>query len=257
MTEPILICHCRQAGHINPAESEALYNALNDAGKKVTQIDDLCGMAVKDRDALKTMIDDDTVIVACHARAVHWLLKRAGVQTSADRTVFNLRSGTLAEAAQTLGLGQVEATAADTPKTQPEWPPWYPVIDYDRCINCRQCASFCLFGVYSIDPNGRVVVDQPDACKNLCPACSRICPEAAIIFPKLDEEPYNGAPIDDEIQLKARIQSNVDQMLGDDIYAALAERRKKAKRRLLKTEAAKQGEAERERCMNIHGKGSA
>jgi len=254
MSKTILICRCRQAGHINPAESEALFNALNDAGRQVTQIDDLCGMAVKERDALKSQIDDDTAIVACHARAVHWLLKRAGVETSSDRTVINLRTGTLAEAAQALGLEPVTATATDTPKTQPEWPPWYPVIDYDRCINCRQCASFCLFGVYSINPDGRVVVDQPDACKNLCPACSRICPEAAIIFPKLDEEPYNGAPIDDESQLKARIQSNVDQMLGDDIYAALADRRKKAKRRLLKTDALKKAEAERTHCMTDHKK---
>ncbi|MEM9803556.1 MAG: hypothetical protein AAGA20_24785, partial [Planctomycetota bacterium] len=29
------------------------------------------------------------------------------------------------------------------------WTPWFPVIDYDRCTNCMQCLSFCLFDVYS------------------------------------------------------------------------------------------------------------
>ena len=31
------------------------------------------------------------------------------------------------------------------------WKPWFPVIDYDRCTNCMQCLSFCLFGVYGVD----------------------------------------------------------------------------------------------------------
>src|SRR2546422_3501427 len=32
-----------------------------------------------------------------------------------------------------------------------EWKPWFPVIDYDRCTNCMQCLSFCLFGVYGVE----------------------------------------------------------------------------------------------------------
>src|SRR5687767_1981373 len=28
------------------------------------------------------------------------------------------------------------------------WKPWFPVIDYQRCTNCMQCLSFCLFEVY-------------------------------------------------------------------------------------------------------------
>jgi hypothetical protein len=26
--------------------------------------------------------------------------------------------------------------------------PGFPVIDYDKCTNCMQCLSFCLFGVW-------------------------------------------------------------------------------------------------------------
>ncbi len=35
------------------------------------------------------------------------------------------------------------------------WKPWFPVIDYDRCTNCMQCLSFCLFGVYGVTPKAR------------------------------------------------------------------------------------------------------
>lgn len=71
-----------------------------------------------------------------------------------------------------------------------ELPPrWYPVIDRERCVNCRQCMDFCLFSVYSTDEDGRVVVSHSDGCKMGCPACSRICPMGAIIFPHYDAEP--------------------------------------------------------------------
>ncbi|MEM8934556.1 MAG: ferredoxin family protein, partial [Acidobacteriota bacterium] len=60
------------------------------------------------------------------------------------------------------------------------WTPWFPVIDYDRCTNCMQCLSFCLFGVYDVDDNKTIDVAQPQRCKTHCPACSRVCPEVAI-----------------------------------------------------------------------------
>jgi len=60
---------------------------------------------------------------------------------------------------------------------------WYPVIDYSRCTNCMECIDFCLFGVYGIDENDVILVEQQDNCKKGCPACSRVCPENAIIFP--------------------------------------------------------------------------
>ncbi|NQU76702.1 MAG: ferredoxin family protein [Planctomycetes bacterium] len=61
---------------------------------------------------------------------------------------------------------------------------WYPVIDYDRCINCFDCVEFCLFGVYEMDADNKVHVAEPDSCKPGCPACSRVCPAGAIIFPR-------------------------------------------------------------------------
>ena len=43
-------------------------------------------------------------------------------------------------------------TRGAEPMNQPgAWKPWFPVIDYDRCTNCMQCLSFCLFGVYGVE----------------------------------------------------------------------------------------------------------
>ena len=53
---------------------------------------------------------------------------------------------------------------------------WYPVIDYSRCTNCMECIDFCLFGVYGIDQQETILVEQPDNCRKGCPACSRVCP---------------------------------------------------------------------------------
>jgi hypothetical protein len=58
------------------------------------------------------------------------------------------------------------------------------VIDYSRCTNCMECIDFCLFGVYGIDHQETILVEQPDNCRRGCPACSRVCPAHAIIFPQ-------------------------------------------------------------------------
>jgi Pyruvate/2-oxoacid:ferredoxin oxidoreductase delta subunit len=118
------------------------------------------------------------------------------------------------------------------------WVPWFPVIDYGRCVNCRQCLSFCLFGVYAASPEGRVEVRNPSNCKTNCPACARICPEIAIMFPKHAEGPINGAPIVHEEIERAKVKVNIEQMLGSDPYGALADRRKRARLMLLKKQSA-------------------
>lgn len=72
---------------------------------------------------------------------------------------------------------------------------WHPVIDYSRCTNCMECLDFCLFGVYGVDDNQRILVDQQDNCKKGCPACSRVCPEHAIMFPDYKTPAIAGAPV--------------------------------------------------------------
>jgi NAD-dependent dihydropyrimidine dehydrogenase PreA subunit len=72
---------------------------------------------------------------------------------------------------------------------------WYPVIDYSRCTNCMECIDFCLFGVYGVDKQDRILVENQDSCKKGCPACSRVCPEQAIIFPDYKTPAIAGAPV--------------------------------------------------------------
>ncbi len=82
-------------------------------------------------------------------------------------------------------------TVEDTPGRR-----WYPVIDFSRCTNCMECIDFCLFGVYGVDGNETIVVEQADNCRKGCPACSRVCPQNAIMFPQHKTPAIAGAPVD-------------------------------------------------------------
>lgn len=73
---------------------------------------------------------------------------------------------------------------------------WYPVIDFSRCTNCMECIDFCLFGVYGVDAQETIVVEQADNCRKGCPACSRVCPQNAIMFPQHKTPAIAGAPVD-------------------------------------------------------------
>jgi NAD-dependent dihydropyrimidine dehydrogenase PreA subunit len=80
------------------------------------------------------------------------------------------------------------------PKSKILPPRWYPVIDFARCNHCMECIDFCLFGVYGVDDDARLVVESPDNCKPGCPACSRVCPQNAILFPMHRAPSIAGAP---------------------------------------------------------------
>ena len=86
------------------------------------------------------------------------------------------------------GAGAVEEMGGPKPAAR-----WYPVVDYSRCSGCRQCADFCLFGVYSAEKEGGVRVVRPDNCKTGCPACARVCPQSAIIFAEYEDAEIAGA----------------------------------------------------------------
>lgn len=251
----ILFCHCSGCGVGTEAVRRDVLEGLRGRGVAFTEVADLCRLAA-DRDPALTAWAASAgtlTIIACHSRAVRSLLSSAGITVEAARLrVLDLRdmpaAAILEQLPATTGQAAAVTVSADA------WPPWFPVIDFARCRHCRQCVSFCLFGVYTLTPDGKVTVTNPRSCKNNCPACARICPEVAIMFPKLPdaEAPLNGAEIGDELNLKARARINAQEFLGDDIYAALAERRRQARGRLLKT-AQERAEAERAAC----AKGSA
>ena len=93
-----------------------------------------------------------------------------------------------------------------------EAPPrrWYPVIDYSRCGNCLECVDFCLFGVFGVDDDQRLIVENPDNCKPGCPACARVCEKNAVMFPMHDQPAIAGVSGTGPIKIKL----DLSQLLG-------------------------------------------
>jgi Pyruvate/2-oxoacid:ferredoxin oxidoreductase delta subunit len=130
-----------------------------------------------------------------------------------------------------------------------DWKPWFPVIDYDRCTNCMQCLSFCLFGVYGVDEAQKIQVQNNDNCKTNCPACSRVCPEAAIMFPKYKAGPINGDVVSDSDLNREKMKVDISALLGGDVYSMLRERSEKAKSRFSKDRDSNKALTERQKCL--------
>lgn len=145
-----------------------------------------------------------------------------------------------------------QAEAARMAFSAPEpgaWKPWFPVIDYDRCTNCMQCLSFCLFGVYGVDTGKRIQVQNNDNCKTNCPACSRVCPEAAIMFPKYKAGPINGDVVSDSDLNREKMKIDISALLGGDVYSMLRTRSDRAKSRFSKERDSDKALAERQKCL--------
>lgn len=130
-----------------------------------------------------------------------------------------------------------------------QWKPWFPAIDYDRCTNCLQCLSFCLFDVYGMDSEQKIQVQNPTNCKTDCPACSRVCPEVAIIFPKYKGGPINGNEVNEADLEREKMKVDISTLLGGDIYASLRDRRDKARSRFTKERDEGKALQERMRCL--------
>jgi Pyruvate/2-oxoacid:ferredoxin oxidoreductase delta subunit len=144
----------------------------------------------------------------------------------------------------------VESTRVDTEAVRHgDWKPWFPVIDYDRCTNCMQCLSFCLFGVYGVDEAQKIQVQNNEQCKTNCPACSRVCPEAAIMFPKYKSGPINGDVVSAADLNREKMKVDISALLGGDVYALLRERSEKAKSRFSKERDANKALQERQKCL--------
>ena len=64
--------------------------------------------------------------------------------------------------------------------------PWYPTIDYAKCVSCGKCVDYCKLDAYSFEGSGerqRSVVKKPYNCVVLCKGCQDICPSGAISHP--------------------------------------------------------------------------
>ncbi len=145
------------------------------------------------------------------------------------------------------------APALDAAQAEPalsKWKPWFPVIDYQRCTNCMQCLSFCLFDVYGVSKQGKIQVQNQTNCKTDCPACSRVCPEVAILFPKYRHNPINGGEVSTDDVRREAMKVDISALLGGDIYAMLRDRSAKAKSRFSKERDEDRALKERLNCLN-------
>ncbi len=59
---------------------------------------------------------------------------------------------------------------------------WYPVIDYDKCIECGSCVDMCPNNVYDKAKSPSPVVINPDACAEGGKGCGSKCPVGAIEY---------------------------------------------------------------------------
>ncbi len=129
------------------------------------------------------------------------------------------------------------------------WKPWFPVIDYDRCTNCMQCLTFCLFDVYGVDADKQIQVQNESNCKTDCPACSRVCPEVAILFPKYKKGPINGDVVRAEDVQREAMKVDISALLGGDLYGSLRNRQREARERFSTERDESRALLERKRCL--------
>ena len=157
-----------------------------------------------------------------------------------SRTIFP--DGSTTEPLEVIHVGSRSSERAG-------WKPWFPVIDYERCTNCMQCLSFCLFGVYGVDAERKIQVQNEDKCKTNCPACSRVCPEAAIIFPKYKSGPINGDAVSADDLRREKMKVDISSLLGGDVFQMLRDRSQRAQSRFSKERDADKALKERQKCL--------
>lgn len=139
---------------------------------------------------LKTMAGPLLVLCRFPERAMLALMKKLEIrpkrleyiELSDELTLENLKTA-IEAAVEKFRPFENSAEPAFERLEEPTVKRWYPIIDETACISCLECVNFCLFGVYTIGQGDRALVDQPDACRDGCPACSRVCPAGAIMFP--------------------------------------------------------------------------
>lgn len=233
MADDQLILYCDCAWYDNIAEDvkRDVLKSLKDGGARFVAVGDLCKLAAEKDPILKEWAKADSVkIYACFPRAVRCLFDFAGAKLNEDAVIYNMRGQTGEDIISQLpGDAGSQGSSEDVPiEKEGDWTPWFPVIDRERCVNCKQCLNFCLFGAYGLSQEGKVEVVKPANCKTNCPACARVCPESAIIFPKYADSPINGDEVDEEA-LKAD-KVDMSGLSRDEILDKIRDRGKKRKR---------------------------
>ncbi len=221
------------AAPVDPAVRSQILSALLEKGLAVT--------AVRS-DIHLTAADSDVVVVMGHFLNGAPPVERQGGGTVRFQTLDGLDAPGLLTAIEGIVADQGAAKAG-------AWKPWFPVIDYNRCTNCMQCLSFCLFDVYGVSQDRKIEVRNQDNCKTECPACSRVCPEVAIMFPKYRHAPINGDQVSTDDMRREAMKVDISALLGGDVYALLRDRSVKATSRFSKERDDERALKERQNCL--------
>lgn len=224
-----IYCHCAHYDLVDEQKKAEVLSAIQHSGVEFEAVNDLCRLSAKRDAVLKKWAAAESIrIYACHPRAVKWLFEAGEAPLPAKGVeFFNMRTGKIEDITASLPKTTSGQKREITFEKDPEWIPWFPVIDYDRCSNCKQCLNFCLFGVYQLDEQGKVEVVNPANCKTNCPACARVCPHGAVIFPKYGESPINGDEIDEEAFRRQKEKEKLDKALSGNIHEAIRRRSRK------------------------------
>ncbi len=218
----------------------SLTAALLDQGYSVSRVSENAKAAAKTNSA-------SLIVLGQFSEAAPEVIDSTGSTRIETRNTSGLDHETILE--QVEEARQSLEAEQNQPGANGAWKPWFPVIDYDRCTNCMQCLSFCLFDVYGVDDEKQIQVQNNDNCKTNCPACSRVCPEVAIMFPKYGTGPINGEPVRQEDVERESMKVDITSLLGGDIYSSLKTRSEKAKSRFSKERSPDKALDERKRCM--------
>ncbi|MBL7154519.1 MAG: ferredoxin family protein [Phycisphaerae bacterium] len=239
-----IYCHCAYYDLVRPEVKSDVLDAIKAGGVQFEAVPDLCRMCADGDPRLKEWAKARPLrIFACYPRAVKWLFHAAGAPLGDQGVEFiNMRTGDIESQISNFKLEIRDSKLQDrdlhlkseisnlkSEIQDGDWVPWFPVIDYDRCQNCKQCYGFCLFGVFQVSEDDKVEVRNPANCKTNCPACAKACPHSAIIFPKYSDGPVNGDEPDEPVH-EQEAKVGLGDLLGGDPYGAIRKRGKGAER---------------------------
>ena len=169
MNKTIICCNCQaeSTNHEKFAEIEAFFQENKLEYHKLT---DLCGFSATEKGKVNELfsVSKPFILLGCRSRSMKKLLQFAGVDVAHSDIEYldwkSLEISEILEKLSGLDLTSIQETKVKEIKHISDWPSWYPVLDYDRCTACGQCADFCLFGVYE-KMDSKVSVVNPKACK--------------------------------------------------------------------------------------------
>lgn len=83
----------------------------------------------------------------------------------------------------------------------------YAKIDYNSCISCALCASYCRFDAIK-QVKGKVIIEE-SACEG-CKLCTRVCPSSAISMAEDYESRWYAGNIKNGVLFHARLAPGMD-----------------------------------------------